>query len=99
MKTIRIAFCIFLSVVLFNSCQKEYSIESGGVIAPSGSWEFKDGSKQFQGNMDTAYIDSTGTTKELHLIGTSIDGLQTFHLHLYADNFQAGNYRLHGFYA
>ncbi len=93
MKTIRIVFYIFLSVVLFNSCQKEYSIESGGVIAPSGSWEFKDGSKQFQGNMDTAYIDSTGTTKELHLIGTSIDGLQTFHLHLYADNFQTGTYK------
>lgn len=93
MKTFKIAFYIFLSVILFNSCQKEYSIESGGLVVPAGTWEFKDGSKQFQGNMDTAYIDSSGATKELHLIGTSLDGSQTFHLHLYADNFTTGSYK------
>ncbi len=93
MKTIKIAFYIFLSVMLFNSCQKEYSIETGGATAPSGAWEFKNGAKQFQGNMDTAYIDSSVTTKELHLIGTSLDGSQTFHLHLYSDNFQTGAYK------
>lgn len=93
MKTIKIAFYIFLSVMFFNSCQKEYSIELGGVVVPAGNWEFKDGTKQFQGNMDTAYIDSTGATKELHLIGTSLDGSQTFHLHLYSNNFATGSYK------
>ncbi|HEV8081730.1 MAG TPA: hypothetical protein VGP55_00930 [Chitinophagaceae bacterium] len=93
MKTIKIAFYVFLSVMFFNSCQKEYSVETGGVIVPSGNWEFKDASKQFQGNMDTAYIDSSGSTKELHLIGTSITGSQIFHLHLYAGNFTKGTYK------
>ncbi len=93
MKTIKIALYIFLSVMFFNSCQKEYSVENGNVNAPSGSWEFKEGSKLFQGDMDTAYIDSSGATKELHLIGTSLDGTQTFHLHLYADNFTTGSYK------
>ena len=93
MKIIKIAFYIFLSAMFFNSCQKEYSIEGGGVVGTAGNWEFKDSSKQFQGNMDTAYIDSSGPTKELHLIGTSLVGSQTFHLHLYADNFQTGSYK------
>ena len=93
MKTIKIAFYAFLSIMFLNSCQKEYSIESGGVVPPSGTWDFKEGAKQFQGNMDTAYIDSSGAIKELHLIGTSLDGSQTFHLHLYADNFQTGAYK------
>ncbi len=93
MKTIKIALYIFLSVMFLNSCQKEYSVENGNVNNPSGSWEFKEGSKLFQGDMDTAYIDSSGTTKELHLIGTSLDGTQTFHLHLYADNFTTGSYK------
>ncbi len=93
MRTIKIAFYVFLSIIFFSSCQKEYSVELGGVVAPTGSWEFKDGSKQFQGNMDTAYIDSSGATKELHLIGTSLDGSQTFHLHLYANNFKTGTYK------
>ena len=93
MKTIKIAFCIFLSIFLFQACQKEYSVESGGAGTPAGSWDFKDGSKLFQGNMDTAYVDSSGSIKELHLIGTSLDGSQTFHMHLYADNFTIGTYK------
>lgn len=93
MKIIKIALYIFLPVFFFISCQKEYSIEGGNAALPSGSWEFKDSLKQFQGNMDTAYIDSTSTTKELHLIGTSLDGSQTFHLHLYADSFNTGIYK------
>ncbi|MEP6584400.1 MAG: hypothetical protein ABJA90_09035 [Ginsengibacter sp.] len=93
MKTIKVAFYVFLSLIFLNSCQKEYSIELGGSVIPAGSWEFKDGSKQFLGNMDTAYIDSSGAIKELHLIGRSINGLETFHLHLYADNFQTGTYK------
>ncbi len=93
MKTLKFAFYIFLSIMFFNSCQKEYSVETGGMVVPAGNWEFKDGSRQFQGNMDTAYIDASNTIKELHLIGTSTNGLQTFHLHLYADNFQTGTYK------
>jgi hypothetical protein len=95
MKSVRNAFYFALVVVLFNACKKEYSLEGGGLKNPSGSWEFKDGSSQFSGNMDTAYITSSGGTgtKELQLIGTSADGSQTFHMHLFADTFKTGTYK------
>ena len=95
MKLLKITFYLFLAAVLFNACRKEYSLEGGGLKVPSGTWEFKDSLKQFQGNMDTAYINSSaGTgTKELHLIGTSADGSQTFHMHLFADTFKTGTYK------
>ena len=81
-------------MVLFNACAKEYSLEGGDLKVPTGTWEFKDSLKQFQGNMDTAYISlSRLATKELQLIGTSADGSQTFHMHLFADTFKTGIYK------
>ncbi|MDQ6843091.1 MAG: hypothetical protein M3Z92_01880 [Bacteroidota bacterium] len=91
MKTIKIAIYLCLGVVFLNSCQKEYSVE--GVVVPTGTWEFKDSLKQFLGNIDTAYIDSSNSTQELHLIGRSSDLTQTFHLHLFSDKFQTGLYK------
>ena len=94
MKPVRIAFYFFLITAFFSACKKEYSIEGGGSKTPSGAWEFKDGSSQYTGNMDTAYIGSSGgNTKELQLIGTSSDGSQTFHMHLFADTFRTGTYK------
>ncbi|MEO7394516.1 MAG: hypothetical protein ABIU11_06190 [Chitinophagaceae bacterium] len=93
MKTIKIAFFVFLSFLFFNSCQKEYSIEGGNLVLPTGTWEFKDGQGQFQGNMDTSYLVSSGSTQELHLIGSSFDGTQTFHLLLFSNNFTTGTYK------
>jgi hypothetical protein len=95
MNPIKISFCLILAAVLFNACRKEYSLEGGNLKIPSGTWEFKDSLRQFQGNMDTAYIKSLAGTsiKELHLIGTSNDGSQTFHMHLFADTFKTGTYK------
>jgi len=94
MKPIKITCYLILTAVLFNACRKEYSLEGGNLKIPSGTWEFKDSLRQFQGNMDTAYIKSAGTSiKELHLIGTSNDGSQTFHMRLFADTFKTGTYK------
>jgi hypothetical protein len=94
MKPLKITFYLFLAAVLFNACKKEYSLEGGGLKIPSGTWEFKDSLNQFQGNMDTAYISSAGTgTKVLTLMGTSTNGSQIFHMHLYADTFKTGTYK------
>ncbi len=94
MKPVRITFYFILVIVLFTACRKEYSLEGGSLKTPAGSWEFKDGGSQFVGNMDTAYINSSGgNTKELQLIGTSSDGSQTFHMHLFADTFKVGTYK------
>lgn len=86
--------CVFALVlaVSFISCKKEFSIENGGQLA-TGDWQFKDSSKDYKGLIDTAYIDASNATHELHLIGTSNDGLQQFHLVIYADSFKVGTYK------
>ena len=94
MKPLKSTFYLFLVVIFFNACRKEYSLENGGAQTSSGTWEFKDSLKQFQGNMDTAYIEApSGINKVLHLIGTSLDGSQTFSMNLYADTFKTGTYK------
>ncbi len=95
MNRLKITCYFILAAVLFSACRKEYSLEGGGLKVPSGTWEFKDSLKQYIGNMDTAYIVSPAGsgTKELHLIGRSADGSQTFHMHLFATTFTTGTYK------
>ncbi len=92
MKTLKIYSLIVLLAALFFSCQKEYSLEV--IVTPAGTWQFNDSTKLYAGNIDTAYIETTGTTKTLNLIGESADGQQNFLLHLYAtDSFTVGTYK------
>lgn len=92
MKTLKISSLIVLLAALFFSCQKEYSLE--GIVTSAGTWQFNDDTKLYAGNIDTAYIETTGTTKTLNLIGKSSDGQQNFLLHLYAtDSFTVGTYK------
>jgi hypothetical protein len=97
MKLIRIAFYLFITAVLLNACQKEYSNESGNTKLPSGTWQFMDSAnaKLFVGNMDSAIISfsSNTNTQELHLFGTSADGSQTFDMQLFADTIKPGTYK------
>jgi len=91
MKTLKISSLFILFALLFFSCQKEFSLE--GVITPAGTWQFNDAATQYMGNIDTAYIETTGTTKTLNLVGKTTDGSQNFLLHLYAtDSFTVGTY-------
>ncbi len=76
MKTLKISSLIILFAALFFSCQKEFSLE--GVVTPAGTWQFNDDTKLYAGNIDTAYIETTGTTKTLSLVGRSTDGKQNF---------------------
>lgn len=92
MKTLKISSLIVLLAALFFSCQKEYSLEV--IVTSAGTWQFNDDTKLYAGNIDTAYIETTGTTKTLNLIGKSADGQQNFLLHLYAtDSFTVGTYK------
>ena len=89
MKTLKISFLFILLGSLFFSCQKEFSLE--GVVTPAGTWQFNDGTQQYLGNMDSAYIETTATTKTMNLVGKNADGSQNFLLHLYAtDSFTVG---------
>lgn len=93
MKLFKIILAFVIPAVVFNSCQKEYSVENGGKTLPAGNWEFADSTHTYTGNMDSASFVSTGATKELHLNGTSTDGSQHFSMILYADSFQVGSYK------
>ncbi|MBA3674523.1 MAG: hypothetical protein H0W75_06125, partial [Chitinophagaceae bacterium] len=93
MKIIKLSSVIVLLAALLFSCQKEYSFEK--VITPAGTWEFNDSSKQYIGNMDTAYIQTIApSTKIMSLMGRTANGQQSFRLHLYAiDSFTVGTYK------
>ena len=95
MKIVKLFSLLISLSVLFFSCQKEYSLE---VPKPSaGTWQFNDGTKLFTGNIDTASIQTTGTTKTMNFVGKSADGQQTFLLHIYAtDSFTVGAYKASG---
>jgi len=92
MKLFKITLALLVATLFFNACQKEYSVEKSQSKG-SGSWEFTDSANTYKGNMDSAYIISSGITKQLHLDGTSSDGSQHFFMVLYADSFQVGTYK------
>ena len=94
MKFLPFILVAFFGSVLISSCSKEYSLENGnGGKTASGTWEFNDSIKGYQGNIDTAYILGTGSNKELHLVGPSLTGNQNFNLILYSDSFKVGSYK------
>ena len=92
MKTLKISFLFILLASLFFSCQKEFSLE--GVVTAAGTWQFNDSTKLYTGNMDSSSIETSGTTKKMHLKGRTADGSQNFNLQLYAtDSFTVGTYK------
>lgn len=94
MKIWKIPVLLLMLTAVFASCQKEFSLEGANIKQPAGSWQFNDSSTLYKGNMDTAYIDSSGPTRILHLKGTSLDGTQTFSLQLFStDSFKVGTYK------
>jgi hypothetical protein len=92
MKFLKIIFALFVVSTLLNACRKEYSIEGAGGKLAVGNWEFM-ANTHYMGNMDSAYIISTGASNELHLEGTSNDGSQKFNMVLYSDSFNVGSYK------
>lgn len=70
-------------------------MESGGLNAPVGNWEFVEGAQNYMGEIDSAYIISGGITKELHLTGKAHLSNQAFNIVLYTndDSFVNGPYK------
>ena len=86
--------CIVISICICWSCQKEFSLEGANIKIQAGTWQFNDSSRLFQGNIDTAYIDTSAPTKILYLQGTSLSGSETFSIRLFSiDSFNVGIYR------
>ena len=83
----------FIAALLLLGCAKEYSVETGGKKLAAGNWEFKDSTREYMGHIDTAYIAEAGNTKQLNLIGKSLDGKENWSMRFYADTFKVGNYK------
>ena len=93
MRLSKITIISLVLICFLWSCQKEYSLEGSNIKLPAGTWQFNDSSRLFRGNMDTAYIDSSGGTKTMNLMGTSLAGGEFFSMLLRTtDSFKIGTY-------
>jgi hypothetical protein len=66
----------FLAVtaILIVSCKKDHSLENGKIPdIIDASWEFKEGGQLYNGNMDSAYIQSAAGFSALTMIGSQPD--------------------------
>jgi hypothetical protein len=89
MKFFKLFFCVLFGTILFNSCQKEYSNEH--LLAPIGSWEFKEGSL-YSGYLDNFHTSSgVGSNAQL-LTGKSFDNSASFQLKFFTNSLNAGTY-------
>lgn len=78
--------------VIISSCQKEKSLETGGVPLGAAAWEFKEGSAEFKGPMDTAYYSTIGGVSALVLEGISTNFQDDFYLEVYGATITTGTY-------
>src|SRR5687768_5161540 len=82
-----------VTLVLF-SCKKDYSDEDGkipGVI--ESTWEFKSGGQQFNGDMDSAYVQSAAGFSALSMIGSRpLNQSGEIILQIIGDNISTGTY-------
>jgi len=82
------------AVLVFFSCQKEYSVENGqGTNNGTAQWSFKDSlSATYKGPVDTAFIDGVGNLKILTVEGHSDDGRDLITLQVFATEIKTGSF-------
>lgn len=77
----------------FVACQKEYSVENGsGGPAINSEWAFKEGTNEFNGPIDTAFIETLSGLKFLSVEGTSANGQETILLQVIGADLKPGTY-------
>ncbi len=94
-KYFRAVLLVTMVAAILASCRKEYSVENAGSAGtlPTGNWQFSEAGTEYAGTIDTVYIKNGGSVKEMHLVGKSNDGTQSFHLVIFANNFTTGTYK------
>ncbi len=93
MKMLKNVFFTLLTIVFFISCKKELSYEGGSVNITNGTWQFQNGSTQYIGDIDSAFIQDVNGTNVLIITGRSLVGQQNFRITLNtADSFTTTTY-------
>lgn len=72
-------------LILFFACQKELSLENAGQITGS-QWSFKEGSSEFKGPVDTAYLTDIPGGQTLSIEGSSVDGKGVFVIQVFTNS-------------
>ena len=93
MKFAKYLAVFFAAALVIVSCTKEYSVETGGLgNIGTNQWEFKQGSTQYKGTMDTAKIDTVAGVSYLTLTGVSDSSNQLISLTVFGTSIKAGTY-------
>ncbi len=92
MKQLRSLFLLSAVAVFLFSCQKELSLENGKPGVQESQWEFTEGSI-FQGNIDTAYLEPSGTFQSLAFEGATADGRGEIFLQIFGTTITNTTYR------
>ena len=77
------------AIILLFSCKKEKSFENG-TDSTQTQWEFKDSNLGFSGRIDTAFLQTVGSTASVILQGTTTNGQGDFYLEIFETNITPG---------
>ncbi|MBE7173492.1 MAG: hypothetical protein INR73_23170 [Williamsia sp.] len=93
MKFVKLLSFFLFGALIFVACQKEYSVETGGLGGIGTSqWSFKEGSVQFKGSMDTAHVDTVAGIAYLTLHGISDSSNQVLAITVFGATIGVGSY-------
>lgn len=93
MKFVKLLSFFLFGALIFVACQKEHSVETGGLGGISTSqWAFKEGNVQFKGSLDTARIDTVSGIVTLALHGVSDSTNQLLSLSVFGASINVGSY-------
>ena len=89
-KTAKQIALLLLLCSLLSSCAKEYSSETP--LGLRGTWQFSQGSDQYNGYVSSVYLTHGTGSNQLILTGKSNDGRQNFQITLYDDSISEKTY-------
>ncbi|HTE23757.1 hypothetical protein [Flavitalea sp.] len=93
MKQLRHLILFASLVVLFFSCQKELSNETGNAGDSGSQWEFTEAAANFKGKIDTAYLEPSGGFQSVIFEGTSGDGKGQIFMQVFGASLTASSYK------
>jgi hypothetical protein len=93
MKQLRYLVFFASLAVLFLSCQKELSNESGNPGNSNAQWEFTEAAANFKGRIDTAYLEPSGGFQSLIFEGTSGDGKGQIFMQVFGSSLTATTFK------
>jgi len=93
MKRLKLLSLLAILGIIFFSCQKELSNESGNPGPAGAQWEFTEGTATFKGTIDTAYLEPAGGFQSFVFEGGTADGKGQIFLQVVGTSITATNFK------